>query len=129
MMDHVLERIPVEWGREAQFDEGWYPLVEHLDRVIARLMPDYQIYQMKEKFGTLRFYWSARYPADSTTDERQRLYDLVSKLVSSAKLVSGFTCEWCGSLAGVRVRSTSHWLKTLCPTCAAGDDREWEVLA
>lgn len=48
-----------------QFDEdgsgrpvgkGWVPIIEQLDKDISALDPDYQIMQVKEKFGTLRFY-------------------------------------------------------------------------
>jgi len=47
-----------------QFDEdrggpvgkGWMPIIEQLDKDITALDPDYSITQIKEKFGTLRYY-------------------------------------------------------------------------
>ena len=39
--------------------KGWMPIIEQLDKDISAIDPDYSITQVKEKFGTLRYY--ARY--------------------------------------------------------------------
>lgn len=57
-LERMLRRIPDGWGRWVRCDAGWYPLLVELDLEIAALLPEYEIHQMKEKFGTLRFYWS-----------------------------------------------------------------------
>ena len=44
-------------------DEGWYPLIIETHAKLMHLAPDYIIEQIKEKFGTLRYYWSV--PEDS----------------------------------------------------------------
>jgi len=36
--------------------KGWWPLLARLDRDIAALAPNYQLLQVKEKFGGLRYY-------------------------------------------------------------------------
>lgn len=56
-LERMLRRIPDGWGRWVRCDAGWYPLLVELDTEIAALLPEYEIHQMKEKFGTLRFYW------------------------------------------------------------------------
>ena len=61
-VDPILKRIPIEWGRHIRCSEGWYPLIAELDANIAKIFPDYEIQQVKEKFGTLRYYWSAETP-------------------------------------------------------------------
>lgn len=52
----ILERIPERWGRWISCDKGWYPLVIELDCKLAEIFPDYELHQVKEKFGTLRYY-------------------------------------------------------------------------
>jgi hypothetical protein len=56
-LERMLRRIPDGWGRWVRCDAGWYGLLVELDERIAALLPEYEIHQMKEKFGTLRFYW------------------------------------------------------------------------
>ncbi|MDR0849348.1 MAG: hypothetical protein LBN10_10010 [Propionibacteriaceae bacterium] len=52
----ILLRIPDSWGRWLSCDAGWYPLITKLDADLAALAPDYVVHQVKEKFGTLRYY-------------------------------------------------------------------------
>jgi hypothetical protein len=52
----ILERIPLRWGRWISCGPGWYPFIIELDRKLAEIAPDYQLHQVKEKFGTLRYY-------------------------------------------------------------------------
>jgi hypothetical protein len=57
--------------------------------------------QVKEKFGTLRFYMI------SETDE-------MSKLISEAEAKSAITCEFCGEPGELR---NTGWYITLCDKC------------
>ena len=52
----ILSRIPPRWGRWIQCGKGWYPLLCELDEKLAAIFPDYELHQVKEKFGTLRYY-------------------------------------------------------------------------
>jgi hypothetical protein len=54
--------------------------------------------QVKEKFGTLRFYYTG---GD----------DYVAGLVAMAESMSGVTCEMCGTLGK---KQGGSWIKTLC---------------
>ena len=53
----ILQRIPETWGREIRCEKGWYPLIISLDSELAAIYPDYELQQVKEKFGTLRYYF------------------------------------------------------------------------
>lgn len=53
----ILLRIPDGWGRWISCSRGWYPIVIELDEQLATLFPGYELHQVKEKFGGLRFYW------------------------------------------------------------------------
>jgi hypothetical protein len=53
----MLARIPDGWGRWIRCDRGWYPLLVELDEQLGALLPNYELNQVKEKFGGLRYYW------------------------------------------------------------------------
>ena len=94
------------WGFEC--GDGWFDILDqlmgniqhHIDwrnrkgEVVAQVTVD----QVKEKFGTLRFYYTG---GD----------DYVRGLVSMAESMSGVTCETCGNPG----KSTGGgWIKTVC---------------
>lgn len=58
-LQKILDRIPPNWGKHIRVSAGWYPIIVALDQAIAVLQPDYQIHQVKEKFGGLRYYCQA----------------------------------------------------------------------
>ena len=62
--------------------------------------------QVKEKYGTLRFYMSFE------TEEIQRL-------IATAEALSAQTCEQCGAVGRQR---NGGWIKTLCDSCDGGQD-------
>lgn len=57
-LKRMLLRIPDGWGRSIRCSRGWYPIVVELDQQLSALFPDYELHQVKEKFGCLRFYWA-----------------------------------------------------------------------
>ena len=83
-------------------DDGWYVLLDTLCSRLAVLEPQPTVIQVKEKYGTLRFYISG-------TDEA---FDLVDK----AEAESATICETCGK-EGKLCTTTGNaygWFKTLC---------------
>jgi hypothetical protein len=52
----VLARIPSDRSRVIECAPGWYALVAACDRELAGVASDYQILQVKEKYGELRYY-------------------------------------------------------------------------
>jgi hypothetical protein len=67
-------------------------------KIVTDACPQVTVDQVKEKFGTLRFYYSG---GD----------DYVSGLVSMAESMSAVTCEECGN-PGKQVGG--GWITTLC---------------
>ena len=55
----MLVRIPDGWGRWIRCDRGWYPLLVELDEQLRALLPNYELDQVKEKYGGLRYYWES----------------------------------------------------------------------
>lgn len=106
------------WGFEC--GDGWYNLLDalmsniqgHIDwrarqrayaieqksKKIPEEVPQVVLSQVKEKFGTLSFYYTGG-------DER------IFGMVMLAETISGQTCEWCGKPGE---RRNGGWIRTLC---------------
>jgi len=111
-IEAILRRIPNGHGRYLSADAGWYPLVIATDAQLTRLDPHYQVLQIKEKFGTLRYYCQ-----DSGDDPDPELLDAMDAITDDAERASALICERCGA-AGILHRSHRIRVKTLCNTCA-----------
>jgi hypothetical protein len=103
--------LPIQFGFEC--GDGWYMLIKQLMESIEwHLDPEhsfprkerlpFQIDQIKEKFGGLRFYYSGG-------DER------IHGMVSLAESLSYHICEFCGSTKNVT--QTTGWITSLCEDC------------
>lgn len=98
----TIQQTCLAWGFEC--GDGWEPLIrglsEKLEPLIAAQPEDQRASaaQVKEKFGTLRFYM------DGSTPE-------MDELVNAAEWASEHTCEVCGS--GGTLRRVG-WLSVLC---------------
>lgn len=94
------------------YGKGWDSLVRHLCDGICNVLADgeeIEVTQIKEKFGTLRFY---TYPINVSDAN----YDLIGELTYLAAKESDSTCEKCGCPGETRDGS---WIRTLCDDCAA----------
>ncbi len=85
----------IENGQEVH--EHWRKEYE-LNKLEPKLIPSFQAIQIKEKFGTLRFYYSGG-------DE------YISGIINFAENMSGEICEVCGNKGKLR---NGSWIKTLC---------------
>ena len=121
-------------------DDGWYWLIDNLcntiqnyidnnskwvtkrygffwlkKRVIRVNLPQPVAFQVKEKFGRLRFY------LDNESDE------CIEGMIWFAENLSGTICERCGTTK--EVGRTSGWIRTICKGCIQSDerlkDKEW----
>ena len=104
------------WGFEC--GDGWYNILNQLmgniqhhidwknrkEEVVAQVTLD----QVKEKFGTLRFYYSG---GD----------DVIDGMVRMAEAMSGVTCEGCGN---VGERKGGGWVHTYCELCETKRETE-----
>lgn len=104
--------------------EGWFDIVDALCRSISAALDPasadtFKVWQIKEKFGALRFY-SSFVDADGAqsagegrqTVGRPVLIKTVRALVLEAERQSSVTCARCGE-AGTR-REFGGWVVTLC---------------
>jgi len=103
------------WGFE--HGDGWYPIIDslcaniqhHIDWQNKNFEKGYTQYkqvpqvvaqQVKEKFGTLRFYYNG---GD----------DVIDGMVRMAESWSAVACEECGAPG---TQNSQGWIKTLCET-------------
>jgi len=86
---------------------GWRKILEELHANLIGWAPNYQVDQVKEKFGGLRVYLTYNQLSMVTDMERA---------VGYAEQQSLKTCEMCGA-AGINQKTSSGWWKTLCSTC------------
>ena len=107
----LLRRIPDGWGRWVSCSKGWYPLLVQTDHALSALDPEYQIHQVKEKYGTLSYYYAA------SAKSPKRIQRQMDQIVNAAEARSALTCEACGRPGQVMV--SGGWYAARCYVCAA----------
>lgn len=103
-----MEKPDLPWAEGAWQElpgEGWWPIIARLDQDLRKVAPDYQVLQVKEKFGGLRYYTT--FPNANYLE----IKDQVEPLMHSAQAEAERTCEVCGQPGTLR---TERWHKTLC---------------
>ncbi len=104
------------WGFDC--GDGWYNIIDgvcalvenHNSNQKLNNLPtvEFVATQVKEKYGTLRFYY---YGGD----------DYIDGVVAMAEYLSGVTCETCGAPGKTR---DGGWVRTLCDEHAKEQDYE-----
>ena len=107
-MDKLLERLRPRWNTPfpvcLDINQGWVPLVNDLVDDLEKIDPNFNVSQVKEKFGTLRFYAGCSSDAVST-----QFFQRIGK----AEKQSGEICSWCGEPG---VECYVDWTFVLCRT-------------
>lgn len=104
----VLRRFDAGWPATLDVGDGWLPLIVELDQALAALDPHYTLHQVKEKFGTLRFYYGTSAQTSDTVSAE------MAALVAAAEQRSAQTCEQCGQPG--QLVTHRGWRQTLCAT-------------
>lgn len=108
-------------------DNGWFELLHNLCSYLQwhtdkNKFPQVIAQQVKEKFGTLRFYYSLDYSDHILdTDEKTSIRRCSEQdgAIQFAESMSARICEICGAFNNtVASMSRGGWCKTLCTTCA-----------
>ncbi len=116
----ILKRFSDSYFVSLDCGPGWYRILASLDEELSYLCPDYEIQQIKEKFGTLR--WYASYPLDHIkTKDHDIVYEIISSLVSYAEAQTSWTCEVCGNQGKLRAGA---WVRCLCDKDYQPTERE-----
>lgn len=105
LMEAVLDRIDPTFGKTIDCEEGWYDLILTMNSEIEKIDPDYRIYQVKEKFGSLRVYFQTSGP-----QFEKKIWDIIKRYERASQL----TCEKTGK-PGLLMKKDGHF-KTLHPS-------------
>lgn len=95
------EHIPYVYSYLNCVPTGWQPLLQNLLDKISELDVDIGVLQIKEKFGSLRFYFRGE----------GKDYDKVHDLVGQAEVTSSETCVVCGEPGTMR---HDGWISPYC---------------
>lgn len=91
----------IDWSHKSNaWDLKWNQEHPEEPRPVRDIVPQVVVDQVKEKFGTLRFYYSG---GDDTIDGMVRM----------AESMSAVMCEECGNPG---TQNSRGWIKTLCET-------------
>jgi hypothetical protein len=97
LFEETMKALPNDEYKEKRLAE----IVAGDFRQVPKSIPQVTLDQVKEKFGTLRFYYSG---GD----------DYISGMVSLAESMTGVTCESCGNIGE---RRGGGWVHTYCTPC------------
>jgi len=89
--------------------DGWQKIIMEADERLLYIDPKYKIQQVKEKFGSLRYYF--------TTEKVGIERDIMQCITSYAEQRSAHICEDCGKYG--KYRPQLAWVRTLCDECYA----------
>ena len=107
-IEKLKQKIVPKYSKSIDVNEGWYKLVVDCDEELTETDPNYQIYQVEEKFGGLCYY--ARPSNIDDKDVQQKIDEIVSKYED----IASRTCSATGG-PGVLIKSIGWWSKTLGP--------------
>lgn len=91
------KKLPIECGK------GWLALITECHERLYAIDKEYDILQIKEKFGGLRYYFHSNH----------RDKNIMQAIVDEYERRSLETCEICGQ-PGSAGKMNTGWRKTLC---------------
>lgn len=94
-----LESNPITDSDFFEVEPGWFPLIKDLISDLIKMGWNREVIQVKEKFGTLRFYIN-----EGTDDIHRR--------IAKAEMESATICEATGKHG--KLRNDLGWWRTLC---------------
>ena len=139
-----MKKTCMAWGMAC--GDGWFKLIDEMCQDIISLIGDKDIqviaHQVKEKFGSLRFYYGIEYDVSRNetindkirnwmfnkklgraywkiTNFRKKFYkntmEKIEDIISEAENQSYETCETCGKPG--KHLSENYWVYTSCEVC------------
>ena len=147
-VEQLEARFPYMFGRHTvsmEYYDGWLPIFaqacEQIDAVLGEDKRDFHWVQVKEKFGTGRFYFrmgkSARLVVDliggpgghevikESTQAGHSIADRIDAIVDGAEARTGTTCMVCGAAA--RTRSYNGYYLTVCAAHAPAEQDNRQI--
>lgn len=102
---NIMKSFGKGWHQEIECEDGWFELVANCHSELLSIDNNYTIFQIKQKFGTLRYY---------AEPSRPEYADHFRPVIDKYEQLSARTCEMTGA-RGVLMKK-GGWYKTLEPT-------------
>lgn len=108
--------------------DGWQAsfvpqMMDELFHVLGPYVEDFEVYQIKEKYGSLEIYWGwdFRDYTDEEDEDHKEIDGVIKNIVDKYRDISRRTCVSCGDKATFL---SSHWV---IPWCDSHRDRSLGV--
>ena len=101
----IFRNFGDKWIKHIDCDDGWLDLIADCHSELLAIDPNYTVFQIKQKFGTLRYY------AEPSKEKFAKKFRTV---INNYEQLSAQTCESTGT-KGVLMKK-GGWYKTLDPT-------------
>ena len=111
-VEALKDKFLPNYFKSIEVDEGWYQIIVDCDNALMQIDPNYQIAQIKQKFGGLRYYFEP-----SSSEYNDELWTKMNAIVHTYEDIAWVTCEATGK-PGVLMKSKSGWYRTLNPEYA-----------
>ena len=119
---HGLREIFNEKMHEVNFlYDGWQEsfvpqMMDELFYALGPYVEDFEVYQIKEKYGSLTIYWGWNFRdyTDEEDKDRKEIDDAIKNIVDKYRKISDRTCVSCG---GKATFLSSHWVIPWCDDC------------
>lgn len=119
--DKVIEDYDYTYTELDEMPEGWKiafgePMCKEIaeDLIKYNYLDEYRIAQIKEKFGSLRWY-------DNGVPEGSHVYDIIKKY----EYISEKTCIRCGNKA---TKQSLGWISPWCNDCTSKVGTRWKFI-
>lgn len=108
-MTSLADRLPwgEGWPRVIMCGKGWLPLIEEVHEKLLVICGTYDLAQVKQKFGGLRYYIDTPWTLSHERTEQAH------EVIAEAGARSFTICEECGQ-PGKPVTERG-WVRTVCP--------------
>lgn len=103
-IQEITEQISPNYEKSVDVDAGWYQLVVDCYDKLCEIDPYHTIFQIKQKCGNLRYYFSTTLEGDALGE--------MSRIVSHYEDIASKTCELTGK-PGILMQK-GFFYKTLC---------------
>jgi hypothetical protein len=115
----LIDRLRVH-ARDGEFEvawvgEGWRPLVEGCHERLVGLFPEYELLNIKQKYGVLAYQAFPRPWSEGEQRWSSAEFDALEAVTEEYRSRSETVCEWCGAAAVLRSWRTVEL--TLCDVC------------
>ena len=107
--DSWADEIPIGW-RDSFFEN----MCDDLIATLGNYINEFEIIQLKEKYGSMRLYWNWKDENIFTEEQIHNLTNTIQDVISKYETISYHTCVRCGKPS---TGYTKPWILPVCDEC------------